>query len=103
MYFLQVHYQRSVKRVCDKVNKSSSPLAHKAFIAIAYAIPTAKNKDHVETLFKVLCGAKPLMSAIEILPKPSPVKEYLPDHRNNKWKACQHWCNWWMRPNHLST
>ena len=87
---LQVHYQRSVKRVSDKVNKDSSTQAHKAFTTIAYAIPTAKTKLHVEILFEVLCGAKPVSSALEILPKSSVLREFSSEHRVGKWKACKH-------------
>ena len=56
----KVHYQRSVKRVCERVNKGYSTLAHKAFNIIAYAIPTETTQSHVESLFQVLCGEKPL-------------------------------------------
>ena len=99
---LQVHFQRSVKRVSDKVNKGSSTKAYKAFTTIAYAIPTAKTKTEVESIFQVLCGAKPLSAAISNLPESSILKEYEPEHDMESWKPCSHWCDWWMRPNHLS-
>ena len=98
MYYVQVHYQCSVKRVCERVNKGYSTLTHKAFTTIANAIPTVTTQCHVETILQVLCSEKPLQSAIEILPKALVLEEYRTEHRNEKWKTCKHWCNWWMRP-----
>ena len=81
------------------MNKGSSTKAYKAFTTIDYAIPT---KTEVESIFQVLCGAKPLSAAISILPESSILKEYEPEHDMESWKPCSHWCDWWMRPNHLS-
>ena len=64
-------------------------------------IPAAKTKVHVETLFKVLYGDKPVSSAPEILPKSQMLKEYQPEHKLNKWKLCTHWRDWWMKPNYI--
>lgn len=98
-----MHFQRSVKRVSGKVNKGISTLAHQAFIAIGYAIPTCKSKEDVETLFQVLCGAKSLTCAIKIvLESSSLLNKYQPEHRTEAWVRCAHWCDWWTRPNHLS-
>lgn len=97
-----MHFQRSVKRVSDRVNKGSSTRAYKAFTTIAYSIPTSKSKADVETLFKVLCGEKPLSEAIRIMPGSSVLKEFQAEYNMENWKSCSHWCEWWMRPNHLS-
>ena len=77
-------------------------MAHKAFTSIAYAIPKAKTKADVEGLFQVLCGADPLSSAIKILPTVTILLEYQSEHNPQNWEACSHWCEWWMRKNHLS-
>ena len=95
-----MHYQRSVKRVSDRVNKGSSTKAHRAFTKIAHAIPAIQKKEQVEILFQVLCGAKPLSSATAILSESSLLREYEPDHNVENWTACTHWCNWWTRQNH---
>lgn len=100
---LQVHYQRSVKRVSEKVNKGSSTLAHQVFTTIGYAIPATKTKEDVDTLFQVLCGAESLSCAIKILPESKSLFEkYQSEHDADTWTKCTHWCEWWTRPNHLS-
>ena len=91
-----------MKRVSDKINKGLSTKAYKAFTTIAYAIPAAKTKKDVESLFRVLSGTEPLSVAISVLPNPSTLKEYESEHKMENWEQCSHWCEWWMRPNHLS-
>jgi hypothetical protein len=100
--FLQVHFQRSVKRVSERANKGGSSKAHKAFTSIAYEIPKAKTKAAVEGLFRVLCGTDPLACAVKILPEVKVLVEYQSEHSPQDWVACSHWCDWWMRKNHLS-
>ena len=56
-------------RGCERVNKGYSTLTHKVFTTIAYAMQTVTTQCHVETLFQVLCGEKPLQLGIDILPK----------------------------------
>ena len=102
VHYCKVHFQRSVKRISERVNKNTSGRAHKAFVSIAYAIPTVKTTKHVEALFRVLRGADPLSSAIDILPKVKILVEYQSEHDPRKWTACSHWCDWWTRENHLS-
>ncbi len=100
-FFTKVHYQRSVKRVSERVNKSGTA-AYLAFNTIGYAIVNAKRKEDVESLFHVLCGEEPLSTACGILGDRVELTRYSPDHNPEKWKSCSHWCSWWMRPNHLS-
>jgi hypothetical protein len=88
--------------VSEKVNKGSVKNSFKAFTTIAYAIPEAKTKEEVQILFQVLCGKQPLSSAISILTNSLLLKEYMPHHNIENWKACSSWCEWWTRPNHLS-
>lgn len=97
-----MHYQRSVKRISEQVNKNIAGKPHKAFTSIAYAIPNVHKKEHVETLFHVLSGLAPLSSAIKILPEMEVLKTYESEHDPSNWKACSHWVSWWMRKNHLS-
>lgn len=98
---MQVHFQRSVKRVSERVNKNGSSKAHGAFTAIAYAIPNVKTAAHVQGLFRVLRGSDQLSCAFKILPKIKVLSEYQPEHNPDNWTACSHWCDWWMRKNHL--
>ena len=100
IYILQVHFQRSVKKVSEKVNRCHS-LAHQAFTTIGYAILSAKSKEDVILLFQVLGGTEPLSTAISILPQSSVLKEYESTHKQEKWSACSNWSKWWMRPTHL--
>ena len=101
VYKIQVHYQRSVKRVSERTNKVGS-LGCRAFQHIGYEIPRAKSKEDVENLFAVLAGDKPLATACSILGSPKVLSDYAPEHDVSKWKACSHWRDWWMRENHLS-
>lgn len=101
MSFIQVHYQRSVKRVGEKTNKVGS-LGYKAFLHIGYEIPKAKTKADVEDLFAVLSGDKPLGIACSILNFPMVLMDYASEHDPQKWKLSSHWCAWWTRENHLS-
>ena len=100
-YFYQVHFQRSVKNVSEKVNRSHS-LAHQAFTTIGYAILHAKSEEDVLSLFHVLEGEEPLSTAICIVPQSTTLKEYQQFHQQEKWRACSNWAKWWMRPAHLS-
>lgn len=97
----QVHYQRSVKRVAERLNKGSG-LGFKAFTTIGYAIPKAVSKEDVITLFDVLCGKKALSAAIDILPEAILLLEYKNDHNPENWKPGSSWRDWWCRSNHLS-
>lgn len=100
--YTKVHYQRSVKRISERLNKNAKNGAHQAFTSIGYAIPNVTKKEHVEILFKVLCGSSPLSSAIKILPKLTVLSESESEHNPDNWNACSHWVAWWMRKNHLS-
>lgn len=91
----------SVNKVSEKLNRCSS-LAHRAFTTIGYAILHAKTKDEVTSLFDVLCGEDSIDNAIAYLPQSGVLKEYQPQHSQEKWEACADWCKWWMRPYHLS-
>ena len=77
---LQVHYQRSVKRVSEKVNRSHS-LAHQAFTTIDYAILYAKSKEDVLSLFRVLGGEEPLATSRSIPLQSSVLNEYESTHQ----------------------
>ena len=57
----------------------------------------------VITLFEVLHGAKEIEAALEFIPKKqkSIVREYAPKHDAEAWKPATHWCEWWMRSQHL--
>ena len=52
----EVHYQRNVKKVCDKV--CSDEPTKQAFKKIAYAIPSFDSKEDVELAFSILCGER---------------------------------------------
>ena len=90
-----------MKRVNERINRSSS-LAYKCFNTIAYAIPKANKKEHVDTLFQTLSGSKPLSEALAILPPSNELQEYATIHNPTLWELSKTWCNWWARPNHLS-
>lgn len=98
---MQVHYQRSVKRVSERTNKVGSP-GYKAFLHIGYEIPKAKTKKDVEDLFAVLARDKPLAVACSILNSAKVLTDYAAEHDPQKWKLSSHWCAWWMREKHLS-
>lgn len=52
----EVHYQRNVKKVSDKV--CSDEPTKLAFKKIAYAIPSIDAKEDVELAFSILCGER---------------------------------------------
>ena len=93
MYYAQMYFNALLRGCVKESTKAYSTLTHKAFTTIAYAIPTVTTQCHVETLFQVRSGEKPLQSPIDILPKASVLEEYRTEHRNEKWKTCKHWCN----------
>ena len=78
---------------------SLTSLACKAFTTIGYAIPKAKSKEDIQTLFQV---TKLLSDAVTILACLLDLKEYLSSHDPKTWQSRTHWCNWWTRPNHIS-
>ena len=64
-----------MKRVSERINKGS-PLAQKAFTAIAYHhIPKAATPEDVTTLFNVLAGEEDVSEAAAIMPECSVVQQ----------------------------
>lgn len=55
---MQVHFQQSVKRVCEWVNKHEA--GYRAFTTIGYNIPKVDTPEKVQALFAVLAGEEPL-------------------------------------------
>lgn len=51
-----VHYQRNVKKVCDKV--CSDERSKEVFKKIAYRIPDLSQQEDVDLAFSLLCGEK---------------------------------------------
>ena len=98
---LQVHFKRSVKRVAHTVCKGDSQ-AYDAFKSIGYHTLKATSVDDVKTLFRVLCGDLPIQEAITLIPSSKVLQAYFSRHRPSSWKASASWCEWWMRPRHLS-
>ena len=96
----KVHFIRSVKRVSERINKGS-PLARKAFTAIAYHIPKAATPEDVTTLFNVLAGEEDVSEAAAIMPECSVVQQCSQEHKARLWKEAMHWAEWWKCPRHL--
>ena len=96
----KVHFIRSVKRVSERINKGS-PLARKAFTAIAYHIPKATTPEDVTTLFNVLAGEEDVSEAAALMPECSIVQQCSKEHKPRLWKEAMHWAEWWKRPRHL--
>lgn len=90
---------RSVKRVSERVNRRNEQ-GHQVFTTIGYAIPKAKTREDVLTLFKVLCGEADLHSAAKILGSDI-VSDYAKKHSPDDWKVLSHWSDWWTRARHL--
>ena len=95
----KVHFIRLVKRVSKRINKGS-PLARKAFTAIALHIPKAATPEDVTTLFNVLAG-KDVSEAAAIMPECSIVQQCSQEHKARLWKKTMHWAEWWKHPRHL--
>ena len=89
----QVHYQRLVKRVAERLNKGSG-LGFKAFTSIGYAIAKAVSNQDVITLFDVLCGKKALSAVINILPEAILLLKYKNDRNPENWKLGSSWRDW---------
>ena len=96
---LQVYFQRSVKRVSERVNKHNEA-GYRAFTTIRYNIPKVDTQEEVLTLFAVLAGEQPLSTAAELL-ESKEVEDYVPEHNQEDWMVLKHWKEWWMRPKHL--
>ena len=89
-----------MKRVSERINKGS-PLAQKAFTAIAYHIPKAATPEDVTTLFDVLAEEEDVSEAAAIMPECSVVQQCSQEHKARLWKEAMHWAEWWKRPRHL--
>ena len=89
----------SVKRVSQKLNKSSP--GHQAYTTIGYAIPKCSDREEVQNLFDVLCGAKEIEETIKIISDQSCLKKYVPSYDPTLWKPAEKWCQWWTREYHL--
>ena len=96
---LQVHFQRSVKRVSEKVNRRNEA-GHRVFTTIGYNIPKVDTQEEVLTLFAVLAGEEPLLTAATLL-KSDEIKSYTSDHNIDDWKVLKFWKQWWTKPKHL--
>ena len=79
---VQVHFQRSVKRVAERANKAHSKDGYKAYTSIAYCIPQRDKAEDVITLFEVLGGQRPLEDAISLLPDNKVLQNYYQDTIN---------------------
>ena len=95
----KVHFQRSVKRVSERVNRHNEE-GHRIFTTIGYGIPKATSKEDVLSLFAVLAGDEPLETAGNILNDPQ-MKEYSKHHNQTDWAKLNQWKQWWTKPRHL--
>lgn len=86
----QVHFMRSVRRVAQKVNRTSK-LGVQAFTVIGYKLLEVKDTEKVSTLLDVLGGKRPLSEALLLMPKSRALMEYSSKHNPKTWEECCHW------------
>ena len=89
----------STRRVSERVNRRNEA-GHRVFTTIGYNIPKVNTQEEVLTLFAVLAGEEPLLTAATLL-KSDVIKSYTSDHNIDDWKALKFWKQWWTKPKHL--
>ena len=93
----EVHYQRNVKKICDKT--CSDEKTKMLFKAVAYKIPYLETKEYVQLAFDTLTGDVSLEddSAKQLFQHLRISEDQVSDVDTKNWSKSKPWAKFWRR------